>query len=358
MLAGDLDFGDAPDIDSGTGPGNYATLAEHGGPSHVVSSALRIGTSSDPEDVARPNLNADGDDFEPGIADDEDGVRNPSLDLSFTVTSSPAVSVIVNNITGKAATLYGWVDFNGDGTFDNTTERASAQVGGDQAEKGFFIQEAVELQFPQLLTSFHGTTYARFRLGFSDDAAAANPTGAAGIGEVEDYEAQIHRPSTRNVEELRYYQTPALYEDGRNDFTQPFVSGKYSVSYGFGSSVVSVGDLDDNGVNDLAVGVPSASMNGVDNGAIHIFFMEADGSYSKRTIIAPDAGFGTSTENGGNWLRLASLGDLDGDGINELAVSYGAAQPISLRDLPKLRWYGGNRHAYRNWCRNPGRLSW
>lgn len=316
MLASDLDYGDAPDLGPDDAQGDYTTLPEHGGPSHEVSPSLYLGGSDEPQ---------------LGASVRDDGIRSPAFDLSFTVTGSPSVTAVVTNTTGQSATLHGWIDFNGDGVFDEATESASAVVGGVDAEKGFFTQQAVQLQFPPLLTSFYGATYARFRLGLSEDTAAASPVGPAGIGEVEDYVAQIQRPSTGLAEEVRFYRARSLYE--RNQFTQPFVSPQYSSDYGFGESVVAVGDLDKNGVTDLAVGVPRASMNGVANGAVHVFFMEEDGSYSKRTIIGPESGFGDSTEYGGNYLRLASLGDLDDDGIDELAVSYGASQPISLHAL-------------------------
>jgi VCBS repeat-containing protein len=334
MLAGDLDFGDAPDLGPGTAEGDYTTLAEYGGPSHVVSGALYMGTQPDPDGDGQPDRRAGGDDYEAGLANDEDGIRSPLIDLGFTVTSSPTVSIVVTNTTNQPAVLTGWVDFNGDGSFDDATERASTEIGwrdpvsGD-AVNAFRDSEPVVLQFPKVLTSYFGQTYARFRLGLLDDEAAATSTGPGGVGEVEDYVAQVHRPSTGIAHELQYYAD-------RNNSTRPFVSEQYSFSYDFGTSVVSVGDLDGNDVNDLAVGVPNANMDGVGTGAVHVFFMEEDGSYSKRTIIGPDAGFGSSTAYEGYRLRLASLGDLDEDGINELAVSYGLVgnqQPISLHTL-------------------------
>ena len=53
------------------------------------------------------------------LPDDEDGLTNPAADLVLTVGAQPTVSVRVTNTTGAAATLYGWIDYNGDGMFDN-----------------------------------------------------------------------------------------------------------------------------------------------------------------------------------------------------------------------------------------------
>ena len=70
LLAAELDYGDAPDLGPGFGPGNYATLLGDNGPSHIVSASLYIGTQRDgqpngvpdAEDDAQPNIAADGDD--------------------------------------------------------------------------------------------------------------------------------------------------------------------------------------------------------------------------------------------------------------------------------------------------------
>ena len=63
----------------------------------------------------------------PTTTDDEDGLNNPAVDLALTIGAQPTVNVIVTNTTGSAATLYGWIDYNGDGVFDNASERAQAR---------------------------------------------------------------------------------------------------------------------------------------------------------------------------------------------------------------------------------------
>lgn len=89
----------------------------------------------------------------------------------------------------------------------------------------------------------------------------------------------------------------------------------------FGDSLASVGDLNLDGVNDLAVGSPLNSTGGPARGAVHILFMNADGTVDSSTLIA-------SGTNGGPTLAdvvlfgssVAFLGDVDGDGRPELAV--------------------------------------
>ena len=56
-------------------------------------------------------------------------VQNRSGGFVYTPpTPGPTVSVRVTNTTGAAATLYGWIDYNANGVFDNATERAIVAV--------------------------------------------------------------------------------------------------------------------------------------------------------------------------------------------------------------------------------------
>ena len=68
------------------------------------------------------------------------------------------MNVRVTNTTGAAATLYGWIDYNANGVFDNATERASVAVPNG-TNNGI-----VTLVFPPVPAGFFGKTYARFRL--------------------------------------------------------------------------------------------------------------------------------------------------------------------------------------------------
>lgn len=92
----------------------------------------------------------------------------------------------------------------------------------------------------------------------------------------------------------------------------------------FGASVTSLGDLDGNGVNDLAVGIPEeATLELGDRGAVQILFLNADGTVDSATKITNGAGgmpAGTLQANVRFGSSVASVGDLDGDGITELAV--------------------------------------
>ena len=300
------DYGDAPDTSAGTATGNYETLLANGGPSHVLDTTqmtLFLGTRVDGEADATPSTRANGDDITT-LPDDEDGLIEPAQDLLLTVGTTSVVRVRATNTTGTAATLYGWIDFNRDGVFDNATERTSVTVP-TATSNGTFT-----LTFPTIpINTATGATYSRFRL--STDLAAANSTGEAADGEVEDYAATITRLSDSTANSMKNVKIASGTNGGpalaRDDY--------------FGSAVASLGDLDGDGVTDLAVGAPGDYTTGDRRGAVYVQFMNSNGTVKSSVKIA-------SETNGGPALAfldafgssVASVGDLDGDGVTDLAV--------------------------------------
>ena len=234
----------------------------------------------------------------PGDGLDEDGLVEPAQDLVLTVGTAPDVRVRATNTTGLAATLYGWIDYNRDGVFGNATERTSVLVPSG-TNNGTFT-----LIFPTIpIGTSAGATYARFRL--SSDVAAANPTGAAIGGEVEDYAASITQTSKGTT------------NSAKNVKIASDISGGPTLADGdsFGRSAVSLGDLDGDGVTDLAVGASGDSAGG----AVSVQFMNTDGTVKSRVKLSNGIN-GSPTSLADFGRSLASLGDLDGDGVTDLAV--------------------------------------
>ncbi|MEQ1892092.1 MAG: integrin alpha, partial [Planctomycetota bacterium] len=86
----------------------------------------------------------------------------------------------------------------------------------------------------------------------------------------------------------------------------------------FGSAVVALGDLDGNGVRDLAVGAPGSDIN---SGAVWILYLKPNGSVLTRREISRAQGFPGDLDNGdGFGASLAAPGDLDGNEIADLIV--------------------------------------
>ncbi len=90
----------------------------------------------------------------------------------------------------------------------------------------------------------------------------------------------------------------------------------------FGWAVESIGDLDADGVQDLAVGHSRDDDGGFEAGAIWILFLESDGTVRDEQKIGPGTGGFTGTILQGDRFGsdVSSLGDIDRDGVTDLAV--------------------------------------
>jgi len=90
----------------------------------------------------------------------------------------------------------------------------------------------------------------------------------------------------------------------------------------FGSSVTSLGDLDGDGITDIAVGAIGDDDGGSGRGAVWILFLNAGGTVkSWQKISSTTGGFGGSLSNDDQFgTAVASPGDIDGDGVRDLVV--------------------------------------
>jgi len=90
----------------------------------------------------------------------------------------------------------------------------------------------------------------------------------------------------------------------------------------FGSSVASVGDLNNDGVTDVAVGSPGDDDGGIDRGSLWILFLNSNGTVQNEQKIAnATSGFADVLDDDDQFgSAVANIGDLNNDGIADLAV--------------------------------------
>ena len=172
------DCGDAPDI--------YHTLLANCGPAHLnIANTLKIGATVVGNTDGIPTVNADGD-------TDEDGISSFTA-LTTSATSYTISNIAVTNSSGSTATLYAWLDFNVNGSFE-ASEFTSVSVPSTGAQ-------TVNLTWSSLACGTNlipGNAYLRLRLTTSalvDNVGTAlvdeRSYGEATDGEVEDYKIYI-----------------------------------------------------------------------------------------------------------------------------------------------------------------------
>ncbi len=163
----EVDFGDAPDT-YGT------TFSNNGASHHITSTGPRMGMFVDAEGDGQPSVNADEDDL--AVRDDEDGVTFVGGPILGAGTVKEILVDIQNLLPGETAFIDGWVDFDGDGSFNGNNQIFASQPVTPGVN---FLTFSVPYAGSRL-----GPTYARFRVSTT---GGLGPQGHAIGGEVEDY---------------------------------------------------------------------------------------------------------------------------------------------------------------------------
>ncbi len=89
----------------------------------------------------------------------------------------------------------------------------------------------------------------------------------------------------------------------------------------FGASMTSIGDVNRDGIDDLAVGAPFDDNGGGNRGVLHILLMNANGTVREKvTLDSSNIPGNTILDGDAFGSSVASLGDIDEDGRIEIAV--------------------------------------
>ncbi len=89
----------------------------------------------------------------------------------------------------------------------------------------------------------------------------------------------------------------------------------------FGSSVTNLGDIDRDGITDLAIGAPNNLEGSTGSGALYLVFRNPDNSLRATITIDGDTGNGPNiATNDGFGTSVTAIGDIDGNGITDIVV--------------------------------------
>ena len=169
----EFDFGDLPDTGMGTGPGNYETFRANNGPTHKIITNLKLSLLIDSEPAAQPSVDAQGD------GTDEDAFYYLNY-LEAIIGADYKIPFSIVNTTGETAYLEVWVDWNGDGDFEESDE-SLASINDDGY--GNFPSSYLELSVPSHVMPNSQVGF-RARLSLQNNMT---PYGLQPNGEVEDY---------------------------------------------------------------------------------------------------------------------------------------------------------------------------
>jgi len=163
IVEDEYDYGDAVEP-------TYPTTTINNGAAHIIVPGFSLGNTVDADADGQPSDSALGDDNDG--SDDEDGVKIPIL-----IAGEQAVFHVT--VSGQAGVVEAWIDFDGDGIWQNPEEQIFSQL----LDVG---THSLVLMIPG--DAVIGTTYARFRLS---SQGGLTPSGLAPDGEVEDYTVVI-----------------------------------------------------------------------------------------------------------------------------------------------------------------------
>ena len=184
--------------DRGDAPGSYGTTSAQNGPAHALAgydaashtTQLMLGSTVDADSDGVPSAGADGDDSTG--TDDEDGLT--ALTLTPGATAATA-EVAVTNSTGNAATLHGWIDTNGNGTFQaSEATTTNVPAGATSATLNWTgLPAAGSATKPVLRLRLTSATLAD---NATTGALDERSQGGAPDGDVEDHPVQVTPPLT------------------------------------------------------------------------------------------------------------------------------------------------------------------
>ncbi len=228
----ELDFSDAPEFDGSGVATLYPTTLANNGARHVADGVNFLGLLEDIEPDGQPTLPADGDDINPAVADDEDGVI--FVNGFLTAGNAEPVDVFVSPAGGNGGYLNVWIDYNADFDWDDPCEWVLVDLPVSGGLNNLTINVPT--------TAVAGPTYARFRYTTYQNSPQGY-SGQATDGEVEDYLVDIEAEEETD-EFLKFQQLPLDGVKLGPDVQNPSYWGHDEVSTAYMVYDDAVGPLD------------------------------------------------------------------------------------------------------------------
>lgn len=171
--------------DYGDAPVPYQSLAESGGPRHMVDNTFSLGPTVDPDpDASLPNV------------DDDDGVTLPA---SFQAGFSSNVGIFINNQNGRTFFVDAWFDWDQDKVFESSELVRFGSVGSGRTV--LFDNTLTTVAIPVPASAVNGETFARFRLSEVANLGPNGdvPLGTSAFGEIEDHRIFVSNNPFQNA---------------------------------------------------------------------------------------------------------------------------------------------------------------
>jgi hypothetical protein len=268
---------------------------------------------------------------------DTDGTVDDTLGYQKISDSEGSFTTTLDDSDGFGRSVSGVGDINNDGIEDVAVSARGDDDGGTDRGAVYILG----LDFSPTVNS--KGTVGRFQK-ISDTAGEFTATlddtdrfgrSASGIGDInkdgiDDIAVGAHKDddggNRRGAVYILFMDTDGTVDDSTGFQKISDTAGGFTATLDngdeFGVSVARIGDLNNDGVEDIAVGASEDDDGGRNRGAVYILFMATDGTVSSFQKISDTAGSFTATlENGDRFGQfIAPIGDLNNDGIEDLAV--------------------------------------
>jgi hypothetical protein len=261
-----------------------------------------------------------------------DGTVQGHQKISATEGGFTGILVDSDNLGSSLAALG---DFDGDGVNDLAV--GAAGDGGEGINRGavwvLLLNASGTVKDHQKINDNEGNFNDPIDIGdeFGHSVAAINDLDGDGIGDLavgmygDNDGCDLLQPDcARGGVWILFMNADATVKDAQKiSDTEGSFTGTLDNFDHFGSSILHLSDLDSDGVDDLAVGAVLDDDGGLNKGTLWILFMNTDGTVKSHQKINDAESTPPSlalSDNGQFGVSVTVLGDLDGNGFDDLAV--------------------------------------